>query len=39
MPNMGEETHNSEEVNKEKNEEKYTKNIITKNYTTYQHKD
>jgi hypothetical protein len=25
MPNMGEERHNSEEVNKEKNEEKYTK--------------
>jgi hypothetical protein len=28
MPNMGEKTHNSEEVNKEKDEEKYTKNII-----------
>jgi hypothetical protein len=28
---MGEETHNSEEVKKQnKNEEKYTKNIITK---------
>jgi hypothetical protein len=40
MPNMGEETHNSEEVNKEKDEEKYTqKNVITKKYTTYEHKD
>jgi hypothetical protein len=25
MPNMGEEIHNSEEVNKEKDEEKYIK--------------
>jgi hypothetical protein len=37
---MGEETHNLEEVNKDKDEEKYTKkNIITKNYTTYEHND
>jgi hypothetical protein len=36
---MGEETHNWEEVNKEKDEEKYIKNIITKTYTTYEHKD
>jgi hypothetical protein len=35
---MGGETHNSEEVNKQKDEEKYTEKI-TKNYTTYEHKD
>jgi hypothetical protein len=39
MPNTGEETHNSEGINKEKNEEEYAKNIITKNDTTYEHKD
>jgi hypothetical protein len=38
MPNMGEETHNSEEVNKENYEEKCTKNITTI-YTTHEHKD
>jgi hypothetical protein len=37
---MGERKHiNSEVVKKHKDEEKYTKNVITKNYITHEHKD
>jgi hypothetical protein len=41
MPNMGERKHmNTEDVNKKnKDEEKYTKNLITKSFTTHEHKD
>jgi hypothetical protein len=38
MPKMGERKHiNSGEVNKNKDGEKYTKNIITRNYITREH--
>jgi hypothetical protein len=40
MPDMGEETLiQTKYTNKNKDERKYTKNIITKNYTTHAHKD
>jgi hypothetical protein len=40
MPNMGERKHiNSKEVNKNIDEEKYIKNVITKNYIIHEYKD
>jgi hypothetical protein len=41
MPNMGERKYiNSKEVNKKNRDgEKYSKNLMTKNYITLEHKD
>jgi hypothetical protein len=41
MPNMGERKHiNSVKVNKQsKDGEEYSKDVMTKNYTTHEHKN
>jgi hypothetical protein len=40
MPNREKKHINSEDVKRQnKDEEKYTNNIITKNYITHEHKD